>query len=402
MKSAINFSIIGLLLICSISCGKNKSGNADQAPGEARNTPIVQVANPQKHEFSGKLQLTGTAKPNETVKLFAMTSGFLTQLRADIGDFVKEGQTLALLENPELQREKQRLEALVHEKGLLFERLKNTPDLSRTGADLKGKKAIYERLKSVFEKTPHLTSAADVERAQAEYESAKALLIEETERAEAELQSLQAQLQAVVQQINYLTVKAPFSGIVVNRFADRGAVLQNGLSHSGSMPLFELQSIQPIRLQMDVPETDAILVGKGTKTDIVFPELPGGKFSASVSRIAYGLNETTKTMRAEIDLPNRDLKIRSGMYAKIEIQRGGHREALAVPNEAVGNLKGQSFVWAVRDGRAKKVEVKTGIRDQKMTEILQADLKTDDLIVVKGKESCSDGAAVETKLLTNQ
>lgn len=392
--------IVLSILFFLTSCGDKKEES--QTISDTRNTPIVQVANPQTHQFSGTLQLTGTAKPNETVKLYAMTSGFLTRLRADIGDFVKEGQTLAVLENPELQREKQRLEALANEKRLLFERLKNTPDLSQTGADLKGKKAIYERLKSVFEKTPHLTSAADVERAQAEYESAKALLVEETERAEAGLHSLQAQLEAVVQQIGYLTVKASFSGIVVNRFADRGAVLQSGLSHSGSMPLFELQSIQPIRLQMDVPETDAVLVAKGTKTDIVFPELPAGKFTASVSRITYGLDETTKTMRAEIDLPNRDLKIRAGMYAKIQIRRGGHREALAVPNEAVGNVKGQSFVWAVREGRTKKVEVKTGIRDEKMTEILAADLIAEDLVVVKGKESCSDGAAVETKLLINQ
>lgn len=392
---------MSLAAILAFSCGNTKKEDVSQQ-SETHNNPIVQVTNPQKHEFSGTLQLTGTAKPNETVKLFAMTSGFLTRLRADIGDFVKEGQTLAVLENPELQREKQRLEALANEKRLLFERLKNTPDLSQTGADLKGKKAIYERLKSVFEKTPHLTSAADVERAQAEYESAKALLVEETERAEAGLHSLQAQLEAVVQQIGYLTVKASFSGIVVNRFADRGAVLQSGLSHSGSMPLFELQSIQPIRLQMDVPETDAVLVAKGTKTDIVFPELPAGKFTAMVSRIAYGLDETTKTMRAEIDLPNRDLKIRAGMYAKIQIQRGGHREALAVPNEAVGNVKGQSFVWVVRDGRAKKIEVKTGVRDEKMTEILAADLIADDLVVVKGKELCSEDAVVETKMLTNQ
>lgn len=401
MKSIIKMLSISLAAIMAFSCGNTKKEDVSQQ-SETRNTPIVMVDNPQTHQFSGTLQLTGTAKPNETVKLYAMTSGFLTQLRADIGDFVKEGQTLAVLENPELQREKQRLEALANEKRLLFERLKNTPDLSQTGADLKGKKAIYERLKSVFEKTPQLTSAADVERAQAEYESAKALLVEETERAEAGLHSLQAQLQAVVQQIGYLAVKSPFSGIVVNRFADRGAVLQSGLSHSGSMPLFELQSIQPIRLQMDVPETDAVLVGKGTKTDIVFPELPAGKFTASVSRIAYGLDETTKTMRAEIDLPNRDLKVRSGMYAKIEIRRGGHREALAVPNEAVGNVKGQSFVWVLQDGRAKKTEVKTGIRDEKMTEIIQADLTAEDLVVVKGKELCSEDAVVETKMLTNQ
>ena len=358
MKS-IQSIILPLAILLFASCGNEKEEK--QTTTENRNIPTVLVSKPESHQFNASLQISGTAKPNQQVKLFAMTNGFLQHLKADIGDFVKEGQTLAVLENPELFSEKSKLEA-----------------------ELKGKKSIYERLKGIYEKTPQLTTIADVEKAEAEYES------------------INAQLKNVLLQINYLNVKAPFSGVIVNRFVDKGAVIQSGLNNSNAMPLFEIQDVQPIRLAIDVPETDAALISKGTKVEITFPEMPDLKFSATVSRIAYGLNETTKTMKVEIDLPNTDLKIRSGMYAKVEIQRSGHKDALSVPNEAVGNIKGQSFIYVVENGVVRKVEVKTGIRDEKFTELLSGEIKLTDKIVVQGKEFCSDGATVQTKELTTK
>lgn len=360
MKSIISISITIPLILCLFSsCGNQKEEK--QTTSESRNVPTVLVSNPQVHQFNASLQISGTAKPNQQVTLFAMTNGFLQQLNTDIGDFVKEGQTLALLENPELLSSKNRIEA-----------------------ELKGKKSIYERLKNVYEKTPQLTTIAELEKAEAEFESAK------------------AQLQNVLQQIGFLNVKAPFSGVIVNRFVDKGAIVQNGLNNSNALPLFEIQDLQPIRLAIDVPETDAILIDKNTKVELTFPELPNSKYSATVSRIAYSLNETTKTMKVEIDLPNNDLKIRSGMYAKVEMKRSGYKDALSVLNEAVGNVKGQSFIYIINKGIVKKVEVKTGIRDETFTEVLSGELKPTDQIVVQGKEFCSDGATVNVKNQSNK
>lgn len=336
------------------SCGNKKE--EQQTKTENRNVPTVLVANPQTHQFNSALQISGTAKPNQSVKLFAMTNGYLQQLQADIGDFVKEGQTLAVLENPELIQQKEKVEA-----------------------EMKGKKSLYERLKNVYDKTPQLTTIAEVEKAEADYESSK------------------AQLNGLQSQINFLQVKAPFAGVITNRFADKGTIIQSGLNNSNAMPLFEIQDLQPIRLTIDIPETDAVLIDKNTKAEITFPELPNGKFTATVSRIAYGLDENTKTMTVQIDLPNKDLKIRAGMYAKVEIQRSGHKNVLSVPNEAIGNVKGQSFIYVVENNICKKVEVKTGIRDDKFTEILGGEIMGTDNVVIQGKEFCSDGATVQTQ-----
>jgi len=347
-----------IFLLFLASCGENKN-EEPQALTETRNVPTVLVANPQTHQFDASLQISGTARSNQQVKLFAMTNGMLRELNVDIGDFVKQGQTLASLDNPDLIQQKIKAEA-----------------------DLNGKKSIYERLKSVYDKTPQLTTIAEIDKAQAEYESAKATV------------------NALAAQVGFLSIQAPFEGVIVNRYADKGAIIQNGLNNSNAMPLFEIQDLQPIRLQIEIPESDAVLIDKNTKTEITFPELPNGKFTATVSRIAYGLNEDTKTMKVEIDLPNNDLKIRPGMYAKVDIQRSGHKDVLSIQNEAIGNVKGQSFIYVVTDGKVKKVDVKIGIRDDKFSELLNADIKPTDKIVVQGKEFCSDGATVEAKELT--
>lgn len=358
MKS-IQSIIIPLTILLFVSCGNEKGEK--QTTSENRNVPTVLVSNPEAHQFNATLQIAGTVKPNQQVKLYAMTNGYLQSLKADIGDFVKEGQTLAVLENPELFSEKSKLEA-----------------------ELKGKKSIYERLKGIYEKTPQLTTIAEVEKAEAEYES------------------VNAQLKNVLLQINYLNVKAPFSGVIVNRFVDKGAVIQSGLNNANAMPLFEIHDVQPVRLIIDVPETDAALINVGTKVEVNFPELTEVKISATVSRIAYGLDESTKTMKVEIDLPNVDLKIRSGMYAKVEIQRSGHKDALSVPNEAIGNIKGQSFIYVVENGKVRKVDVITGIHDEKFTELLSGEIKATDKIVVQGKEFCSHGAVVNAKVQTSK
>lgn len=355
MKTNRSNLLLPIFLVLLTACEDTQQA---QKPEATANTPTVLVSHPQLHTFSADLQLAGTAKPNQEVKLYAMTSGFLQQLKADIGDFVKAGQPLAILENPEFHSRK-----------------------SKLGAELQGKKSIFERLDSVYQKTPQLTTITDVDKAKAEY------------------QSIKAQLDGVLLQIGFLTVKAPFSGVITRRYADKGALIQSGISETDAQPLFELQDLQTIRVQVDVPETNVAVIDKQSQADITFPELPETHYSTRITRLAYGLDETTKTMKVEIDLPNPDLNLRSGMYAKVAIQNSQRKTVLAVPNEAIGNIKGQSFVYVVNNGTVKKVEVKTGLRDSQATELLNPSIKEADTIVVQGKEVVSDGASVRVKSL---
>lgn len=399
-KSQINMKPIQAIIIFPLfslfifSCGNNQETKQASA---TKKIPTVLVCHPVVHPFDASLEISGTAKPNQQVKVFALTGGFVQQVKADIGSFVKEGQTLAVLQNPDLFSQKAKLASLLKEKKTLFDLYSKNASNSPIGTDLTGKKSIYERLKKVYEKAPQLTTVADVDKAKADYETSNAMLTVETDKSEAEYQSLVAQLKALDLQILYLDIKAPFSGVITNRFIDKGAVIQNGMTNSSSMPMFELQSLSPIRLTIDVPESDATAINQNTKAAVSFPELLNAKYAATVSRIAYGLNESTKTMKVEIDLPNTDLKIRNGMYAKVLLQRSGHKNVLSVPNEAIGNVQGQSFLYVVNDGKVKKVNIQTGIQDNHFTEILNADLKETDQVIIQGKELSSDGAMVNVK-----
>ncbi|TKI71206.1 efflux RND transporter periplasmic adaptor subunit [Sulfurimonas crateris] len=358
MSSLITFLTITILFFSGCT---NDAAQKEVVKTEEKRVPTVLVANPQKHEFDASISIAGSAKPNQQVKIFAMSDGYLKQTMVDIGDFISQGATVALLDNPELFSKKAKLQA-----------------------ELNGKKVLYERLKSVYEKTPQLISVIDVENAQAEFES------------------LRAQLHAIEIQTSYLKVKAPFSGVIIQRFADKGSMIQNGLNNPNAVALFEIQDINPIRLSVDVPETDAPLIHKGMIANITFPELPTQNFSAKISRTSFGLNEETKTMEVQIDIPNKDFKIHSGMYAKVEIPINGHKNTLCVPNEAVGNIKGESFIYVVGNQKVRKVVIKTGVRDKKFTEILHGVIDASDAIVISGKEFCFEGASVDAKHVTSR
>lgn len=328
--------------------------NEAQKPQEK--LPTVLVTHPEEHEFNNLLTISGIAKPNQQVKIFAMTNGYLKESRVDIGDMVHQGQILAVLENPELTSQKMKLQA-----------------------ELKGKQALYERLKSIYAKTPELTTVIDVENAQAEY------------------QSLKAQLRSVETQIAYLNVRAPFSGIITGRFVDKGVIVQSSLNSANTTPLYELQDIHPIRISVEVSESDSAMIAKGTPATVTFTDLPDLTLQASVSRTSVGLNPSTRTMEIQLDVPNPDQKIRSSMYATVKFERSASKKALALPNEAIGNLKGESYVYTIKNDQAHKMTLKTGVRDEKYTEILESNITSQDNVIVQGKELCTEGTRVKIK-----
>ena len=352
--------LIALSSIMSLSACQKSEDSSSTSADESRNTPTVLVDHPNIHVFSSSLQLTGNAKANQKVDIHPMTSGMVKRVLVDIGDAVYQNQLLAELENPELQSEMDKLEA-----------------------EMKGTKTLYARLKGIYAKTPQLTTLSEVEQAQADYEA------------------LLAKLKGTRSQVSFLQIRSPFSGMVVRRFVDKGAVVQSALKGSGARPIFEIQDLNPIRLIVDIPEADAAMVSVKDDVAIIFPEMQNGKFSGKISRISYALNEQTKTMRAEVDLVNSGFRIRPGMYAKVEFKRKGNKDALSVPNEAIGNLKGASFVYVVNNGVVRKVPITIGIRDDQFTELRSGDVKADDFVVVSGKEFCHEGASVETKEITN-
>ena len=266
------------------------------------------------------------------------------QMRKDIGDKVKQGETIAVLENPELQQQQLKWKA-----------------------ETKAKKANYQRLNSVYEKTPALTNIQMVENAEVEYLSAK------------------ANLDAINNRIGFLSIEAPFSGIITKRFVDKGAMIQSGLNQSNPQALFVIQEINPIRLIIPVPESDAMGIQKGMEVEVTLPELSGKSFMAKVSRTANAFDPMSRTMQVEIDLKNGDGKIISGMYAKALLQINNRENILSLPMMAKISHKNEDYVFAVVDGKVERIPVKIGLSNQDYFEILNNKINAETQVIVQGK-----------------
>lgn len=321
----------------------------------------VEVTVPAYRSFVSEVLITGTAEPNREVMLYAIESGYVKTVYKDIGDRVQKGEVIAVLENPELYRQQQQLTA-----------------------EMEGKKSVYERLQSTYKKTPALTPLQILEDARAEY------------------LSLKAKWDAANDRISFLQVKAPFSGIITQRFVDEGALVQSGLTEDNPQPIVEIQEVNTIRLSIPLPEADAVAIGKGMGVVVTFPELPGKSYTAKISRTANSLDRASKTMRVEIDIPNADGKIKSGMYAKVLMQINSRDSVLSLPVTAQVIFQNQPFVMLVVDlpagqagGKVERVPLRKGLSNKDYFEVLNPEIGVESQVIIQGKGLVRPGQVVK-------
>lgn len=373
MKTKRNFLAVFLVLLISVflnACHSSEA-NGDNVSQQNINLPQVLVAQPQVKGFENSISLAGQAMANQEVKLYAMGNGYVKMWKYDIGDEVKKGKVLAVLGNPELMEEQEKAKA-----------------------ELDGDADIYNRLESVYKKTPELVPLEQVDEAKAKYESAV------------------AGLNVVDSEISYLTVRAPFDGIITNRYVDTGAIVQNGLDRPYTEPLFKIQDVSIIRVNVSIPEINSPYIVPGTPVNVAFVDLPNSIFNGKVSRIAYGLSEDTKTMLVQIDLANKDHQIHPGMFANVSFQVSSTDSTLSVPNQAIGSYEQENYVYKIIpvDSNStnlnwgngvkcivKKVNVQLGTRTANYSQIKYGGVKAGDRIVVSGSAQCADGSIVIAK-----
>lgn len=362
MKKSIICKITGSLsLIAALwlsGCGSDEK-TANHPPAGGSKIQNVEVTVPAYRSFVSEVLITGTAEPNREVMLHAMESGYVEAVYKDIGDVVQKGEVVAKLNNPELYRQRQQLQA-----------------------EVESKKSVYERLQSIYEKTPSITPLQVLEDAKAEY------------------LSLKSKLDAVNDRISFLKVKAPFSGIITQRFVDEGALVQSGLTEDNPRQIVEIQEINPIRLSIPLPEADAVAIGKGMDVVVTFPELQGESYTAKVSRTANSLDRASKTMRVEIDIPNADGKIKPGMYAKVLMQISSRDSVLSLPVTAQVIFQNQPFVMVVVDGKVERIPLRKGLSSKDYFEVLNVEVSPQAQVIVQGKGLVKPGQIVKPVIKT--
>jgi membrane fusion protein (multidrug efflux system) len=342
------------------SCGQEKTEDAPAAKNPNK-VQTVEVEKPQQRSFDAEILITGKAQPNQHVMLYAMESGFVKNISADIGDVVRTGQKLVELGNPELTRQRE-------EKKAQFE----------------AKEAVYNRLNATYEQTPALTSIQMVEDAQSAFLSAKAAY------------------NSVQDKLNFLTIKAPFNGIITKRMIDHGALVQSGLTQANAQGILEIQETNPIRLTIPLPESDIAGIAIGMEANVLFPDLQGEAFNVNVSRMAGALDPASNTMQVEFDIENDSGVIKPGMYAKVLIQTGGREGVLSLPVTAQWIYQNQPFVMIVNeDNVVERIPLRKGISNKDYFEVLNPEINANTQVIIQGKGMVTSGQTVRPILKSN-
>lgn len=332
------------------------SPSTTKASGASKNSasaPVVQVAKPVRQDVVATLRLPANIAPYQQATLFAKVSGYLKSVAVDKGDFVQTGQVLAVIDDPELDERYQQAQS-----------------------EYEIKKVTYQRLSSVWKENPDVIAKQDVDVAEAAYLGAKHAL---------------EQLAAT---LDYTKVRAPFNGIVTARFVDPGVLIQAATSSATqAVPLFTVMDISTLRIYVNVPQEDAAFVKKGTHATIAFTDV-GKKVEATVTRSTVALDPGSRTMLAEIDVPNPGHAMSPGMFAEATLTLRQHKNALVVPPAALVSENSSKAVFVVAGNVARKVLVTTDIDDGVWVEVTEGLTGSEDVVVV-GKASLTDGITVK-------
>jgi multidrug efflux pump subunit AcrA (membrane-fusion protein) len=291
------------------------------------------------------VSVTGSIEAFWSADLNAKTSGYVVDVQADLGDHVKKGAPMAVLAVPELEKSVAQAKATVtarkqmlrasesvvaqakqtqavaqkqlesYKVDLEYQQvtLKRQQELS-AGSAITPQQLDEARSKAAMAVAGAGVGEAKVGAAQADVEAAQA----NRDVAAAQVDVAQAAVEEAETMLAYTRITAPFDGVVTRRMVNVGELVQGSATTRG-MPLFTLQQVETVRVFCDVPELQAAGVAVGDRADIKVYGLDGQVITAKVTRMATSLNPTTRTMRAEIDLPNPTEALRPGMYVQVSL-----------------------------------------------------------------------------------
>jgi RND family efflux transporter MFP subunit len=368
---------LGLGIAWPRSTGDRRPETRD--PSQDYKRPHVEVARPQRKAIHRRLKVAGEARPNQEAGIYARVQGYVESVPVDRGSWVKQGDVLARIAVPEIERmiDKERAELALCE-----------PSLRKATAERDWRKAVWERLDRISKRTPDLINAELLDDASGRYATAEAE-VALTKARERTFEAAVAKTQAM---LDFATLRAPFDGVITERWVDPGALTQ-----VGTTKLLHLVQADVVRVRVHVPQSDVVSVREESTAEVSVDELPGRTFQAKVGRLFWGLARETKTMAVEFDIRNegadRTAWVRPGMFARVAMNLDPRPNVLVLPASALVVEKKKTFVFVATDGVAKRVAVDVGMDNGVEFEAKSGVAETDE-VVVAGKNLVSDNDKV--------
>ncbi len=390
-------AVVGLALTLAASCARQ---TPIEARGDPQQTTTVAVARVALADLSHDLVLTAEFRPFQEIDVHAKVAGYVKTMYVDVGDRVKEGQLLAVLEIPEMVDDLARASA---------GKRRSDADVLRARDELRRAESAhtvahlsYERLAAVSKARPNLVAQQEIDDAQgrdlvseAQIAAAKSALA----AAEQGVQVANADENKVRTLNAYARITAPFAGVITKRYADTGAMVQQGTaSQTQAMPVVRLSENSLLRLVLPVPETVVPSIHIGEPVEVRVPSL-NRSFQGKVARFSDRVQFSTRTMETEVDVQNPSLVLVPGMYAEAHLTLEKKNQVLAVPVQALGGHESKPSVLVVNaDKRLEERPVKRGLETSNRVEILSG-LHENEMVVVGSRSQLKVGQQVEPKII---
>jgi RND family efflux transporter MFP subunit len=384
------WTLLSTALIWPLSACSHSAASAG-----AMEAPVVPVVKVVRADLANSVTLTAEFEPYYEVDVMAKEAGYIRHMLVDIGDRVKQGQLLATLEIPELEADLAKAKSDVQTANA--ERAVAQGDLQRAQAAAQIAQTSYARIQEVSQKEPGLVPRQEVDVAHSQSLEADAQVsaaLQRVQAAESRYQSAIASLAHETALVEYTRIVAPFSGVVTQRYASDGSMIQAGIaSQTQAMPVVKVSQNNLLRLMLPVPEEDVTSVHNGQQVTVNVPALHR-TFEGTVTRFADRVQMSTRTMTAEVDVKNPQLTLIPGMYAEVQLGTAEAKDATAVPPEAIdGTGDNQRLFLVDSDGKVRTRRARIGIRSTQYVQILSG-ANVGDTVITSNRSDLQDGQRV--------
>ena len=383
------------------SCTRTDTAGEKAAVAAPHDAPaIVSVVKASRANLAGDLALTAEFEPFQQVDVMAKVAGYIRSIRVDAGDRVHEGQVLATLEIPEMEDDLTKAAAVIDESNAEIATASN--ELRRAEEAYALAHLSYTRIADVIKREPGLVPQQEVDEAHSRD------LMAELQIATAKSRIRAAEQKARVAQADqtrfqtlhkYMTISAPFEGVVTKRYANVGSMIQAGTaSQTQAMPIVQLSQNNLLRLILPVPESAVARVHVGETVEVRVSSL-GKTFPGRVARFADKIQPSTRTMDTEVDVLNPSLSLIPGMYAEVSLRVDERQNVLSVPLDAVDRSGVSPRVFTVvSPGVIRIAPIRLGLESGQRVEV-ESGLREGDAVVVGRHAGLKDGQSVQVKTL---
>ncbi len=372
MSKKLNFQPVISILSVALMLGACNTNKENTAQSDLK-IP-VEVARIKTGPIESKINFLGNIMASQEVKIYSTVPTRIVSMKVDVGDYVKKKQVLAAVDN---------------------EKIRNA--VVQAEAGLESARAQYKNVDTEWKRIDRLYQEKAVSKAQFDAVSAQ------REASRSAVKQLEAALATAKDQMADSYITAPIDGIISAR------LLEEGDQAAPSIPIFSIVKMDQVKIQIEVVENQISLIKTGQKAHLRVEAFPDEIFEGQISKVNPTLNPTTRTIGAEVVINNPELKLRPGMFAKVEVVTDRHEDSILIPRYAIlentrleylggeitnSTVKIDKYVFVIVDSLALRRDIQTGIIDGNTVEVISG-LARDEFLVITGQHNLSDSAKVD-------